>query len=491
MTILHTRNRSESRSFTGRRAIALLFLLALALRLTVVIATADLPIGLDDMFQYDMLARSIVAGNGYRWYAEEDLALVQRYIHYYGLDMEVPPDYDPRGILTSFRPPLYPAFLALVYAVAGTGPRRFFAARLVQAVLGATLVPLTALLGRQLGFSERASRWGAAAMAAYPLLLLYPLALATENLYTPLLALSLWAVLAAGKRGRMRDWALAGFLLGFTALARSVVSAFVPLVALWGWAIARPRRAGLQRGAMLILCFLVVTVPWSVRNTLLHGEFTFIESSLGYDLHEGYHPQSTGTFNADISFELFPILDDGERNRRGMELFWTYVRADPLRVPYLMVRKLGYFWGLDKRALLYFYSNDFFGHWRGELVVGALLLLCLPFVFVAPAGLAGLALARPRRESALAALLIIYYVGIHMLILAEDRFHVPLLPLLAVLAAYALCDHPWRRATRWQKALALLLVLLLLVNWGWELARDWDVLRALVGPEGNHIWLSY
>jgi len=469
-----------------RRRLVLLFLLALILRLSVVLATADLPIGLDDMFQYDMLARSIVSGHGYRWYAQEDLEEFQRYIR-----MEVPPEYDPQGIPTSFRPPLYPTFLALVYAVAGTGPRRFLAARLVQAALGAALSPLTALLAQRLGCSERAARWAAGAIAVYPLLVIYPLALATENLYLPLLALSLWAVLWAAERSRAGGYIVAGLLLGLTALTRSVVTLFVPLAALWSWAIARPRRAGLRHGALLILCFLAVTVPWAVRNTLLHGEPHFIESALGYDLYQGYHPQSTGTFSADFSLDLVPILDDGERNRRGMEAFWSFVRADPGRVPYLMVRKFGYFWGLDRRAFQYFYSNGFFGHWPAGLVVGALALLCAPFALLAPAGLASLSLTRPRREIGLVAVLLAYYVGIHMLILAEDRFHVPLVPLLAALAAHVLIDRPWRRAARWQRGLAILLVLLLLANWGCELARDWDLLAALVGPQGHQLGLSY
>ncbi|HIE38879.1 MAG TPA: hypothetical protein EYP77_07405 [Anaerolineae bacterium] len=346
-------------------------------------------------------------------------------------------------------------------------------------------------LARRLKFTERAARWGAAAVAVYPLLVLYPLALATENLYIPLLTLALWAVLRAGDRNRGRDFALAGLLLGFTALTRSVATLFVPLIGLWAWADARPRRTGLRHVALLALCFLLVTLPWSVRNTLLHGEFHFIESALGYDLYQGYHPQSTGTFSADIALDLVPILDDGERHRRGMEAFWSFVLADPARVPYLMVRKFGHFWGLDRRAFQYFYSNNFFGHWPPGLVVGALVLLCGPLILMAPAGLAGLTLTRPRRETSLVALLLIYYTGIHMLILAEPRFHVPLIPLLAVLTAHALDDRPWRRAARRQKALAALLVLPLLVNWVWELARDWDLLTALVGPEGHRLWLGY
>ena len=36
----------------------------------------NLAIGLDDMFQYDMLARSLSTGHGFRWYAQDDLKLI-------------------------------------------------------------------------------------------------------------------------------------------------------------------------------------------------------------------------------------------------------------------------------------------------------------------------------------------------------------------------------------------------------------------------------
>ncbi len=469
-----------------KRSLLLFFLLALVLRLSVVLFAIHLPIGLDDVFQYDMLARSIASGNGYRWYAQEDLALIRQYV-----EIEVPPECDPRGIPTSFRPPLYPAFLALIYAVVGTGPYRFLAARLAQALVGALLVPLTVLLGRHMGLSERPIRLAAVVIAIYPLLVLYPLALATENLYIPLLTLSLTMVLKAGARGRVREYAVAGLFLGLTALTRSVITLFVPLAALWGWLNHVPRRKGLVNSAAMVLAFLAATLPWSVRNTFLHGEFHFVESALGYQLYIGYHPQGTGTFSADFALDLVPIMDDGERHRKGLEAFWSFVRADPARVPYLMVRKLGYFWGLDKRAFQYFYSNGYLGRWPGVLVAGALVGLCGPFVLIAPAGLAGLALSRPRREMVLTFWLIAYSTGIHMLILAEDRFHVPLVPLLVILAAHFLMDRPWRQAGRGQKILAILLSAMLVVNWGWELARDWEVLWALVGPEGHRLGLSY
>src|SRR5512144_2623960 len=119
-----------------------IFIVALVLRLVPVLLARGLGIGLDDMFQYDMLARSLVAGNGFRWYAEKDLNQLAAYVHF---DLSSVKEYDPvRGIPTSFRAPLYPTFLAIVYFFSGTGFSRFFAARLVQAILlGAPLAPLT------------------------------------------------------------------------------------------------------------------------------------------------------------------------------------------------------------------------------------------------------------------------------------------------------------------------------------------------------------
>jgi hypothetical protein len=110
-----------------------IFLVALIVRLVPVLMMRNMGIGLDDMFQYDMLARSISSGNGYRWYAKADLPIVLPYLK---LDLALI-NYDPRGVLTSFRPPLYPAFLGLIYVIFGTGINRFLIARLFQTILAA------------------------------------------------------------------------------------------------------------------------------------------------------------------------------------------------------------------------------------------------------------------------------------------------------------------------------------------------------------------
>ncbi len=475
-------NKIRSLSITSK-----LFLLALALRLVPVFFAIHLPIGLDDMFQYDMLARSLASGNGYRWYSQADLDLVKSYvdIHF------IAPNYDPRGILTTFRAPGYPFLLAAVYAVSGL-EWRFFAARLVNAFLGASLAPLTYLLGRCLfPDKEEIARFGGIALAVYPMLVIYPLALATENLFFPLVLGGLLALLRAQASGRDRDYLVAGALLGAATLTRSVIFGFVGLAALWIWFALRQRR-----GALLFTAAVAALVlPWTIRNTMLEGQFTFVENSLGYNLHMGYHPQGTGTFQYGISLELVPYLDDGVRNELGTQAALRFIREDPGRVPYLIVRKTGYFFGLERRALSYFYSNNFFGPIPSIPLVGLFLLFTLPFPIISSLAAVALPFVKWTKQRLLILLFMGGYLLPHLLLMAEERFHLVMVPVLAVLAGYAWYSRTKileaAKANRSRLALAIVLLALLWLNWGLELWRDADKLTVLFGPGGNHAGFSY
>lgn len=475
-------NKLRSLPITSR-----LFLLALLLRLLPVAAAFNLPIGLDDMFQYDMLGRSLASGNGYRWYAQPDLDLIRNYINVHF----VAEDYDPRGIETSFRAPAYPFLLAGVYKLSGL-EHRLFAARVVNAFLGATLAPLAYLLARRLfPEKERAATFAGIALAAYPMLLIYPLALATENLFFPLVAAGLLWLLRAADSQRDRDWLLAGALLGAATLTRSVIFGFVGLAGLWIWLLAKQKRGA----PLFVLAVLAFVLPWTVRNTLLEKRFTFVENSLGYNLHMGYHPQGTGTFQYGISLELLPYLNDGQRNALGTEMALGYIKEDPGRVPSLMVSKLGYFFGLEKRAISYFYTNNFFGHIPNIALIPLFLLFTLPFPLVTSLAAVSMPFVRWNKERMLMLLFLVGYILPHALLMAEDRFHLAALPVLASFAGYAWVSRGevWSAARRQTPRLvaALVLLALLWLNWGLELNRDSAKLAKLFGPEGNRAGFSY
>ena len=472
---------------------ALVFLVALGVRLIPVLLSRNLGIGLDDMFQYDMLARSIVTGNGYRWYAQDDLYLVKNYVPF---DLTTV-NYDPRGVLTSFRAPLYPAFLAIVYFFNGVNDSRFFAARLVQTVLSALLVPMTFLAARQIfPHHQRAARWSAWALALYPMLVLYPLSLATENLFFVLLLAASLALLKACSDQRLRWFLISGLLIGLTALTRSVILPLGVVASLWVWLALKNRKGAL----VLLFTTVAVCLPWVIRNSILHGRVMGIESSLGYNLYVGYHPKSTGTFQYGISLDLIPILDDGLRDKIGTAKAIEFIRRDPMRVPVLAVYRFGYLFGLERRALTFFYSNNFFGYIATPLLLILSAVFLLPFVLLSTSSMYGLILTDWRRqESILLGLVLVAYIIPHILLLAEDRFHLAILPFIAILAARC-----WEGGVRelkqiysatskgkWLIIVASIAVFLLFFNWGRELILDYDKLVLLFGPTGNRAGFPY
>jgi 4-amino-4-deoxy-L-arabinose transferase-like glycosyltransferase len=353
------------------------FVLALIPRLALALIFLNYPIGLDDMFQYDMLARSLASGKGYRWYQRADVARLRPYLDkYYGIDLpteQVPED----GYLTTFRAPGYPLFMAGLYAIFGF-ERRLAVARLAQAALGATLAPLAALIALRLGLSRRAGRAAGLLSAFYPILWMYPLGLASENTFIPLLALGVLGLLTTANTDRTRHTVCAGLALGAAALTRGALAPFLPLAALWLW-----RRADMRQALVLTLVVSLLLLPWALRNSLILGRPSFIENSLGYNLFVGYHPEGDGGFVSQAAVIPLRYLDDGTRDRWATEQALAFIRADPSRVPGLWLRRLAYFWGPEDRELIFFYSNNTFGPINQPWLGLAYLALVTPLIAIA------------------------------------------------------------------------------------------------------------
>ncbi|MBC7878740.1 MAG: glycosyltransferase family 39 protein [Anaerolineales bacterium] len=549
-----------------------IYFVALILRLIPILLTSGLGIGLDDMFQYDMLARSISSGNGFRWYAQDDLKLLAPYVDF---DLATANGYDPEhGLYTSFRAPLYPAFLAIVYFFSGEGFSRFLAARLVQVIfLGAPLAPLTYFVARyfftaahlknvslsdsegslipkvrdshlhdllsksraaQVSVAEnapserhsifeisntkdneRTAKVSAWVVACYPMLLVYPLGLGTENPFFILLLSSFYFLLKSIQEPSKQNFIFSGIFLALTALTRSVILPFAGLAILYLIFLPRLRKSvgnlsGLGESkqtsevfpikALLIgVAFAIVIAPWIIRNSLLHNKPTGIETSMGYNLYLGYHPDGNGSFVFGPSLDLLTIMDDAERDEVGTSQAVEFIKEQPERFIPLAINRLGYFFGLEKRVLMYFYANDIIGFIPKPLLLTIAAILLLPFVFVSISASLGLSLLKWKPQTILLFLLFAFYLLPHIFILSEDRFHLALIPYLAILAAhfwsvgFGAISRRWNESNmgKWMVTFAILGVFLLSLNWGFELSRDADKIAALLGPDGNKSYFPY
>jgi hypothetical protein len=324
----------------------------------------------------------------------------------------------------------------------------------------------------------------------------YPLALATENLFFLLVLASVLALLklshvSKGAKSKPAIFysLLSGLLLGLAALTRSVILPFASLSILWIWLTLRLPAKAILAGLALI----VIIAPWIIRNSLIAHKLTGIESSMGYNLYIGYHPQSTGTFIFGPSLDLLSILNDQTRDEIGTQRAIEFIRQDPARFPYLAVRRLGYFNNLELRAFTYFYVNNYLGLIPDPLLILILLLLGIPFVIISLSAVFGATLLPTGPELILLALLLFGYLLPHVFILSEERFHLTLIPFLAICAANLWVNgfNPLKSQATPVLLIACLVAMLLIVNWGFELSRDGPLLAQMLGTNGNQLYLPY
>lgn len=242
-------------------------LLALVLRLGVIVADGDY-VPAHDAFDYDRHGRSIAAGEGFpeSGYAEE-------------------------GGSSALRPPVYPYLLGAVYVVSGDNTD---AGRVAGALLGTAAVLLLYLLVLRI-WGRRPALVASFMAAVFPSLVLLSRDLLSEQMF---IALELGAVLCVVEsRGARRGigWAAAaGLLCGLAALTRNPGAALAlpVLIGLWrrqpgsGWGVAAwPPLVGL-------LCIVVATVPWTVRNWDEFGRFVPVSTSSGFGLAGTYNQVS-------------------------------------------------------------------------------------------------------------------------------------------------------------------------------------------------------
>jgi hypothetical protein len=220
---------------------------------------------------------------------------------------------------------------------------------------------------------------------------------------------------------------------------------------------------------------------------------------MGYNLYLGYHPQGNGSFVFGPSLDLLTILDDAERDRIGTEKAMEFIRAQPERFIPLAINRLGFFFGLEKRVLMYFYGNNIIGYIPLPWLLTISAILLLPFVIISVSAALGLAYLRRKPEHILLMLLFLGYILPHVFILSEDRFHLALVPYIAILAAQVWVNGLIRLRVRWNESgegkwivsLAIFTAVLLLANWGFELIRDADKIAQLLGPNGNQSHFPY
>jgi 4-amino-4-deoxy-L-arabinose transferase-like glycosyltransferase len=443
-------------------------LAALAVRLVILPATADTGLKIVDEQHYHQLATNLSAGHGFGWAP---------------------------GDLTSIRPPLYPVFVATVWRIAGQ--QSLPAVRLAQIFLSLATVLLLHRLARRI-LRGRAALVAAALFAFYPSFIVYDYLLLTEVLFTFLLTAFVTVYAEAIHTGRPSRVLLAGALLGFASLTRSVLWPFPVILAPLAFLSMRGSAARRLGGvALLVVGFAGVVGPWAVRNTLLQGTFTVVDTMGGLTLHQGNYahtplerPWDAISLEGERSwaYELrrdhpdVPSWTEGQKDRWARRRAIAYMTANPGITLLRAVVKFADFWGLEREYIAAM-QRGLYGPPAWFRAVTTLTIVASYVAIMALACL-GLFLAPPadRRVHWCVLAVIGFICAVHSVIYGHSRYHLPLVPLLILYAAAALTRRSWLHLGEGRAWVGPAVTAAVLVSvWGRELLlRDFERVRMVI-----------
>jgi len=393
--------------------------------------------GVDRGDAYDRLAKSLLNGDGYRF----------------------TPDTAP----TMMREPGYPFFLAAISKLGGDYSRGL--ARFANFVLTSLSALLVAALARRIAPQRVVYLLAPLLFMLHPGVVIAELRVGVEILLTFLLLCFLVLLSRALSSGTLRDYLLAGALLGVVSSVRSTALLFplsLPLLYLWphqsrAEPAAQPRH--LLRGILALYfgCIVVLT-PWMVRNYGLVGRLVPTASVQGTALHSGYymctHTGSAKT-TAELDIEAAAVRSQMARQQgyhfKSMYYQLFYDPHDELRFSRFLSGWVLAQYTHSPALFARCAAENAFNFWfRGKdrAVTLANIAVQLPYLILGVLGLVLAARTADARVLGPLVLFLAYSFAIYLPILAQARYSIPLVPVLAIGAAVSLRELARHRALR-------------------------------------------
>ena len=334
----------------------------------------------------------------------------------------------------SYRTPLYPTFLGLIYLLFGSGE---LMPRLVQILMGSWSCMLVQRIGERI-FNRWIGLFSGLLAALTGMMVYFDLELLPTSLFVFLCLLLLLELLKLtdGEGSSLR----AGLFLGLAVLTRPVVLIFLPVAFLWLVLYNKELKNPLG--------FALATLSPLFISLLLHLAVgsgpVLVSAQGGVNFWIGNHHQSDGaTANfpgmgtgwswsdvvGNAEAQTGRQMMDSEIDRFYWQEGFKEIRAHPGRWLGLMARKAMLFWNSTEIPN----NRDFRYHVRRFPLMRWLFFLGFPLLL--PFAFAGIAGCWRQRGVKLLTLFALTYFMVTVLFFVTARYRHPLTPLLIILSA--------------------------------------------------------
>jgi 4-amino-4-deoxy-L-arabinose transferase-like glycosyltransferase len=287
-----------------------------------------------DSLGYETIARNLLSGQGYL----DDIGF------------------------RCYRPPGYPFFLASVYMILGQSTLLI---KFIQAFFGVISTLVIYLITRSV-FDKMSAFISALIFSIYFDILVFTVQVMSETLFILfqlLLLLSLLKIRNAKAKESYFWLVVSGLFLGLGILTRPILTAFSLFIPIWFFILSmEDRRSYVKKLAIIYSTFLLVMIPWMVRNYLVYHQFIFISTNGAVNLVMGNNPDANGTFvrailpqiraEEDIPeayidlYDLWKRKDEMKASRLAYKLGLQYMIENPGRTLSLSMNKLSRLYSL-------------------------------------------------------------------------------------------------------------------------------------------------
>jgi 4-amino-4-deoxy-L-arabinose transferase-like glycosyltransferase len=406
-----------------RRWLLVIVVIAIALRLAWVLYAAREPRGFHDPTLYEVFAARIADGHGYT---------------------------AANGEATTYYPVGYIGALGAVVWLVGLTPlpeNVSMTAAVFNLVLGVGTVALTFEVGRRL-FDNRIGLIAGAVVALWPNLIFHTAVILTETLFIFLVMaaiLLLVALAASTERIGWRRLVVFGVILALSALVRPISLMLLPVLLVVLVVAGTRWRLAFGYVGTATLAVVLVLMPWTIRNVQATDAFVPISTNLGDNLCMSRHDGATGEFQSSSACSvrargLKTPEYEVEVNNTNVRRAVRFVKSHPFTEGKLVFLRGYHTVKNDHDGLL---ASESYGAnrfvpsiWRRvmEVVADAYFFVALTLALLAVSAFVGR--RRPWRQFFLLAATA--FAVQPLIFFGDPRFHVPVLPFVAVLAAVTL-----------------------------------------------------
>jgi 4-amino-4-deoxy-L-arabinose transferase-like glycosyltransferase len=247
---------------------------------------------------------------------------------------------------------------------------------------------------------------------------------------------------------KMADYAKVGLALGLTCYIRSTALLFPPFLIFYHWAVGRSWRSLWSSAIRIVLVLasaLLVLSPWIVRNYRLVGKFIPTASVGGVAMQVGNyictHDDGQKGFH-DRDVDAAAVRNQLAKERgyhfKGDYYQFFYDPRDEVAFNGELSRQVSEQYLHSPATFAKCASENLVNFWfAGKTSTSTMLNVCIQVPYLALAGLGIFLGFRQADRATLACLLlfVVYTVAVYAPIHAQARYSVPVVPILAMLAA--------------------------------------------------------